>query len=339
MDRTSTTRKEKNSSIANLTSIVLQYIEEHNLLPNHPTIVLGLSGGPDSVFLLHLLADLKKAGRIKEVIAAHLDHGWRADSQNDVDFSRQLAATCRVPFFADRLANFKNAIAWNGSKEDLGRKARRLFFKKVMKEYHADVIALAHHRDDQLETFFIRLIRGTSLTGLCGIRPKSGSYIRPLLSVSKQDIIDYLTTHQIPYVTDPSNLSPDYLRNRIRNTVLPPLRACDERFDTNSIKTIERLQHVEDYLVDQTKKLFDDMSEEQDGTIALAYNQLLAKPSFMQYRLLIEWLTRMKVPFPVTEQFLKEILRFFQAKRSKRHRIMQKWVLEKEKEWIRIHTI
>ncbi len=304
-----------------------------HLVPQESIIILGLSGGPDSVFLLHLLADMKKSCRIKDVIAAHLDHGWRTDSYKDVEFCQQLAAHYNVSFVSDHLDTFKDKIRWNGSKDDFGRKGRHLFFKKVMETYQGTAIALAHHRDDQLETFFIRLIRGTSLTGLCGMRAVQGSYIRPLLHVSKAAIINYLTIHSIAYLTDPTNASEHYLRNRIRNSVVPALQTCDERFDSNSIKTIERLQQVEDYLKQETVRLLNILQHEHDGII---YDHLLTQPPFMQYRLLIEWLSRMKVPFPVSETFFKEIIRFLNNKKNRSHTILKEWLLTKKQGIVRI---
>jgi tRNA(Ile)-lysidine synthase len=230
----------------------------------------------------------------------------------------------------DHLASFKDTIALTGSKEDLGRKARRLFFKKVMQEYHAQAIALAHHRDDQIETFFIRLIRGTTLSGLCGMRPKSGPYIRPLLATSKQAIIDYLTHHNITYLTDPSNASAEFLRNRIRMQVLPALHACDPRFESNTIKTMHHLQLAEDYLSEHTKTLFNQMRIPTNGSIAIAYDQLLAQPFFMQYRILMHWLIEIKVPFNVAASFLQEIIRFLHATKSTTHYMHHQWYLQKE---------
>src|SRR5206468_2553566 len=100
----------------------------------------------------------------------------------------------------------------------------------------------------------------TSLTGLCGMRPKSGVFIRPLLEINKDDIIAYLKQNNIPYLTDPSNESPEFLRNRIRATVLPALKACDKRFYNNFLTTIHRLQETEDYLHALTRILFEKLA-------------------------------------------------------------------------------
>src|SRR5260221_9609791 len=137
---------------------------------------------------------------------------------------------------------------------------RRYFFEKVLQEHNADCIALAHHAQDQEETFFIRLIRGSSLTGLTAIKAKHGHYIRPLLETNKSDILAWLHENNIPYATDTTNDSSDYLRNRIRMNVLPALRTCDDRFATNFLSTLNRLQSTEQFLEQLTLKTFEDIS-------------------------------------------------------------------------------
>ena len=226
---------------------IKEFIKKHNLIPQDSKIVLGLSGGPDSVFLLHLLSELKKDGLVKEIVAAHLDHEWRPESAKDEQFCSKMAKEHDVPCVSNKIPDLGLDLKFSGSKEDLGRRARRYFFKQVKKEYNADLIALAHHAQDQQETFFIRLIRGTSLSGLTAIKPKHGDYIRPLLEINKQDLVNYLDEHNIPYLTDPSNISQEFLRNRIRKHVIPALKNCDARFDQNFQTTIHRLQKTEQF--------------------------------------------------------------------------------------------
>ena len=312
-------------------SRITHSIEKNSLLSEQATVVIGLSGGPDSVFLLHILHHLKKNGRVKHIIAAHLDHGWRTASSNDVDFCRSIAQKYGAEFVHDKLQTYASTIKWNGSQEEVGRIARRRFFKKIMQQYHADSIALGHHADDQQETFFIRLMRGASLSGLCGMQPKEGPYIRPLLNTSKQEILNYLHEHTIPFLTDPSNASSAYLRNRIRTLVLPALRASDERFDQNSLQTFARLRETENYLNLHTKELFDRMSFEKNNLLHVKVDQLLSHPEIIQYRLVMHWLCKAEVPFSASEQFLKEILRFLKQPEDKEHAIHLAWKIGKRK--------
>ena len=315
---------------------ITAFIEKHNLFSSKSTIVIGLSGGPDSIFLLHVLCHLRDKGKLKKVIAAHLDHGWRPDSKQDIAFCKQAAQTCNVPFITAHLSDIETTLKYKGSQEELGRQARRIFFERVMKEQGADAIALAHHLQDQEETFLIRLIRGTSLTGLCAMWPKYGFYVRPLLETNKSEIVQYLNDHDIPYLVDPTNKSSAFLRNRIRNSVLPALHECDERFDTNFLATLNRLQSIEQYLARHTKELLQTITHKENGHLTLNIQKLFALPTIMQYRLLMQWLCTAHVSFPVTQQFLDEILRFFHQPESKEHAIHHQWKLIKKKHtaWI-----
>ncbi len=234
---------------------IYTYIQEKNLIPDTSTLILGLSGGPDSVFLLHVLAALRQEKNFT-IIAAHLNHEWRAESLYDEQVSQELCQQLGITFISKKMSELHLNIKFNGSKEEIGRKARRTFFESMAKEYHAHAIALAHHADDQQETFFIRLMRGASLAGLAGMKAKDGLYIRPLLNIKKVEILEYLHEHNIAYAIDTSNESADYLRNRIRRSVIPALRAADERFDMNFETTHEQLQQAEDFLQELAKEAF-----------------------------------------------------------------------------------
>ena len=306
------------------------------LIPESSTIVLGLSGGPDSVFLLHLMLQLKKAGHIQNIIAAHLDHEWRPDSANDTQFCKNLAEQHGIPFETKKLSKLPIDLKWEGSKEDIARNARRFFLESIQQKYNADAIALGHHLQDQQETFFIRLLRGASLTGLCSMWPKYGPYIRPLLDTNKAAILQYLTDHGIAYLEDPSNQYETFLRNRIRTTVIPALKAADDRFDTTFLHTLGRLQETEQYLNQHAHQLFAAMSRKSDGQLEVSIDKLLAQPPIMQSRLIILWLRQEAVQFPVTQSFIDEITRFLKQPESKKHAILPKWKLVKKRNvaWI-----
>jgi tRNA(Ile)-lysidine synthase len=314
---------------------VHQFIQKYNLIPKGSTLVLGLSGGPDSLFLLHLLAPMHAQGKIS-LIAAHLDHQWREHSHKDVQFCLEVTQALGVPLVVGKKSELATGKKWNGSLEELGRTMRRQFLTNVAKEHNADLIALGHHAQDQQETFFIRLLRGASLSGLTAMRPKQGMYIRPLLQTNKSDIVAYLEQNHITYLTDPTNVSPEFLRNRIRNTVLPALQKCDTRFDQNFLQTLNRLQATEDYLHEHTQALFSHITRIENEKIWLNINQLLKLHQVMHYRIIMEWLVRNNVPFTPTEKFLQEIIRFCTQPGSKKHTVHHDWMLIKAKEWVTI---
>jgi len=312
-----------------------QFITKYNLIPTNTKIVLGFSGATDSVFLLHLLADKYHRGTIS-LVAAHLDHEWSSDSYKYEQFCRKMACKLNVPYVSAKSSELGIAEKFNGSLEEFSRKIRRHFFKIVRKNHNADHIALAHHLQDQQETLFIRLIRGAALTGLTAIRPKHGNYIRPLLEVNKADIINYLNKHNIEYLIDPSNESPKFLRNRIRNTVLPALQACDKRFDANFLMTLNRLKNTEQFLERLTKKTFEQISHIENNIVYFNLKQFFSLDPVIQYRLLMYWLESTSVPFPPTQAFLDEITHFLKQPGNKEHQIHKQWSLVKKKELVHI---
>lgn len=306
------------------------FVQKNQLMPSGSKIILGLSGGPDSVFLFHYLADLQQKGIIT-LVAAHLDHEWRDDSSKDKQFCHEMARNLEIVCTSRKMSELGSADKFNGSLEELGRNARRYFLEDVKKEYNADYIALAHHVQDQQETFFIRLIRGTSLTGLTAMRPKHGSYIRPLLEINKKDIIVWLEEHNVPYLTDPSNAMPTFLRNRIRASVLPALQECDERFDVNFLVTLNRLKETENFLEHHTIEVFNTISSVIEHRRWLNLMQFLNMHEVMQYRVLMHWLMNEDVPFSSTQAFLDEVIRFLKQPEGKTHDIHEQWSLVKKK--------
>lgn len=307
------------------------FIDHHNLIAHNAKVVIGLSGGPDSTFLLHVLAQLVKQGQIKELIAAHLDHEWRPNSSEDAQFCRTLAKRYDVHLVSKKMSDLAVSLKFNGSLEELGRRARRFFLKEVCTEFGATAIALAHHAQDQQETFFIRLIRGATLTGLTAMKPRYGNYIRPLLATNKSDILHFLAAHKIPYLVDPSNDSDDFLRNRIRKTALPALRHCDSRFDKKFEQTLKKLQETEDFLQIETKKAFAQITTKKEQHCYLDIDLLLAFHPVLRQRVLLYWLCQENVSFPVSHGFFAEIVRFLRQKGAQSHKLHTDWSITKQK--------
>lgn len=308
-------------------------IQKDQLIAPGDTLIIGLSGGPDSIFLLHVLASLKDELNLK-LIAAHLDHGWRPDSARDVQFCQEAASALGVGFVSRKLSDLSISLKFNGSLEELGRLARRHFFEAVRQEYQAQAIALGHHLQDQQETFFIRLIRGTSLSGLVSMRPRHGHYIRPLLNVSKDEILAYLNAHAIAYLKDHTNDADTFLRNRIRQQVLPALNACDERFNRSFMATMERLHALEQHLEKETAQLLTRFAVCKFDKKGLDLKEILALPAIMQERLLVAWFCQEQVPFPVREQFLHEIMKFLESPRGGMHAVHHAWAIGKKQNLI-----
>ena len=320
-----------------LSQKIQNLITKHSLITPGSTIIVGLSGGPDSVALLHVLKELKPELNLN-LIAAHLDHGWRAESEKDAQFCRELCDQWGVRLITQKLSEIKSQAKFNGSREEFARRMRRQFFEGLMDEHGASAIALGHHADDQIETFFIRLIRGASLTGLTGMRAQYGAYIRPLLNCSKQEILTYLNDNKIAYLTDPTNTSDEYLRNRIRNKLLPIFAEIDSRAQNNLLQAIDRLQQTDEYLTVHTKEIWQQIAMQEGDAWCVDSEKLLAQQKSMRQRLLLHWLVLERVPFVPTQNFFAEIERFLKHPGSKTHCIHERWGIQKNNQAATIIT-
>lgn len=173
------------------------------------TYIVAVSGGIDSVVLLDMLFQHKNL----QLIVAHFDHGIRDDSAKDAQFVRELAESYGLAFEAERTELGKQAS------ESDARKARYNFLRKIFNQYKADAIITAHHQDDTIETSMINILRGTGRRGLTSLRDRPG-LLRPLLSVPKQEIINYAQTHSLSWREDSTNTDKKYLRNKLRHDVV-----------------------------------------------------------------------------------------------------------------------
>jgi tRNA(Ile)-lysidine synthase len=187
-------------------------------------VLVALSGGPDSVALLHVLRTLERRGELTVAAAAHFNHQLRgAEADEDEAFCRGVAAAEGVPFLAGRADVAALARESGRSLEDAARQARYAWLEAAAGEAGADAIAVGHSQDDQAETFLLRLIRGAGPAGLAGIRPRSGLVIRPLLDIPRAELRAYAAGHALPFREDSSNADVRIPRNRIRLELLPQL--------------------------------------------------------------------------------------------------------------------
>jgi tRNA(Ile)-lysidine synthase len=209
-----------------LTQRVLQTIGRYALLRDGTRVLVGLSGGADSVALLLLLRELERDGALTVAGAAHLNHQLRgAEADGDEAFCAALAARVGVPFVAERVDVAARARAQKRSIEDTARTARYEFFERAADELSAVAIAVAHTREDQAETFLLRLLRGSGTRGLAAIQPRAGRVVRPLLDVARQDLRAYLASCGQPFREDASNADVAIPRNRVRHELIPYLES------------------------------------------------------------------------------------------------------------------
>ncbi|WP_455666902.1 tRNA lysidine(34) synthetase TilS [Phocaeicola sp.] len=217
-----------------------KYIEEKQLLTLRDRVLVALSGGADSVALLRVLLAL---GYRCE--AAHCNFHLRGEESNrDEQFVRELCRGLGVALHVTHFDTTAYAARHHVSIEMAAREMRYRWFEQLRQEREMSVIAVAHHRDDSVETFLLNLVRGAGINGLKGISPKNGAIVRPLLEVNRQDILYYLQHLQQPYVTDSTNLQDEYMRNKIRLNILPMLRELNPSVSESIAETAARLGDV-----------------------------------------------------------------------------------------------
>ena len=297
-----------------------------SFIEKNSTVIVGLSGGPDSVCLLHQLWAVKKTLNIK-IIAVHLDHEWNETSKIAAQLCATICKQLNVPLVLKKSSELNFDPKWNGSKEEQGRKIRRHLFEKTAKQHKSSTIALAHHRQDQHETFFIRLFRGSSITGLTGMSPQEGLYVKPLLNCDKEEILDYLDSNLLEYFNDPSNSSDDFLRNRIRQQLIPALKKCDDRFEQSLDSTMQQLTDAKNFIEAQANEALKKITT----AFGLAIEPFLQLHQTLQQQILIKLLIEQQQSFVPSQKMLKEIVRFLQNNKSNQHQINPAIFVQKEK--------
>ncbi|MCD4669130.1 MAG: tRNA lysidine(34) synthetase TilS [Actinomycetia bacterium] len=203
------------------TDITIKTIRQFNMVDPGDSILISISGGPDSVFLTHILCMLRDELNL-DLYGFSLDHSTRKDqSGRDLAFVRDLYSRLNIRLFSEKIDAVKWCRANRLSFQAGARMIRKDRLQNISKKYNINKIALGHNLDDNIETFLMRLIRGSGARGLSGIRPVDGKIIRPLINTSRKDIEDYLGKNSLLYCIDKSNLENKYFRNRIRNKLIP----------------------------------------------------------------------------------------------------------------------
>lgn len=221
-------------------TIVRKYIIHHDLFKNHGRYIVALSGGADSVALLLILKQLGVS-----LSAAHCNFHLRGEeSERDEQFCVSLCERLGITLHRIHFDTQFYARQHKVSIEMAARDLRYRYFTQLAKDIKADGICVAHHRDDNVETVILNLLRGSGVDGLAGIAPKNGNILRPLLCISRQDILDYLQLQGQNYVTDSTNLEDDALRNRIRHHVIPLLETINPAAKENIAQTAKYLRQA-----------------------------------------------------------------------------------------------
>ena len=216
-------------------------INKYNLIENKDRIVVGVSGGPDSICLLHVLNGLKEKLDI-EIFVAHINHMIREEADEETEYVKDFCKKLEIECFVKKIDVEKIAKEEKKGTEETGRRIRYDFFDEVAKKVRANKIATAHNSNDKAETVLLNIIRGSGTSGLKGIEPKrEGRYIRPLLETTREDIEEYCLKNKLHPKIDKTNEESIYRRNKIRNDLIPYIQ---KEFNPNIINTINRLSEV-----------------------------------------------------------------------------------------------
>lgn len=294
----------------NLVKKIQNTSHQYDLWQKNSKIVLGVSGGPDSVCLLDIFAKLQKKYDLKLIIA-HINYGLRGhDSERDEKFVKDLANK-----YAIKLEILKPKIKSRNNLENNLRDIRYDFFEKIRKENKFDLIAVAHNLDDQAETFLMRIIRGAGLAGLSAMKFRNGPprrIIRPLLATTRKEILEYLKKEKLAYRTDETNRTNLFFRNKVRNKLIPHL---EKNFNPNIKKTIfdATLNIAEDFslLENIAKKSYAKHKE-------LSAKKLMALHPALQKRILLQIIAEKKSNIKNIEaSHIEEILKALKSTKGK----------------------
>lgn len=238
---------------------VLDTVIKYNLINPKDKIVLGVSGGPDSICLLHVLNRLK-AELDFELVVAHINHMIRKEADEETRYVEEMCKTMNIKCFTKRFDVIKLAKEDKIGTEEEGRKLRYDFFNEVLNLTDSNKIATAHNANDNAETVLMNIFRGTGVSGLKGIVPiRDDKFIRPLIECERSDIEDYCEKHKLNPKIDKSNFENVYTRNKIRNIVIPELK---EMFNPNIITAINKLSKIsaqeEEFVETYIQKLIDE---------------------------------------------------------------------------------
>lgn len=264
------------------------FIEQNHMLAYQDRVVIGLSGGADSVCLFFVLLMLKEEYDLF-LAAVHVNHGIRGrEAQEDQAYAQRLCRENGIPCEVVKVS-VPDMVKWGKlSPEEAGRNARYGAFEKTCEIYSCNKIAVAHNRNDQSETVLIHLFRGSGLRGLGGIAPVRGKIIRPLLDTDRTDIIRFLEERNIAYQTDSTNLTEEYTRNRVRNRILPlAVETVNERAPEHIAKTAVLLREADEYIEKNAISIFSRIVECKNGKYFIRADGFLAEETIIKKRILL----------------------------------------------------
>ncbi|MCL5409202.1 MAG: tRNA lysidine(34) synthetase TilS, partial [Candidatus Omnitrophica bacterium] len=264
---------------------IREFISKHNLINLNKTYIIAVSGGPDSVCLMDILSKIYKNNK-KNFIIAYIHHGLRKEADKEIHFVKKISTGYGFSFYCRKIKINKQK---GKSIENEARKKRYQSLKDLAKKKGCDGIITGHTLDDQAETILLNMLRGSGLTGLCGMRPevkigrnKSVSIIRPLLFISKKDILEYLEKEKLKFQTDKSNFDLKYRRNYIRYKILPVIEKINTGFKKNIGNLSIILQADSDFIKSKAEYYYKRISENFIDNIVIDFKKFTLLPIALQ---------------------------------------------------------
>ena len=221
---------------------ILKTINKYNLIDKDDIVVVAVSGGPDSMALLNSLYNLREPLKIKKIVVAHVNHMLREEAEAETKYVKEFCNNKNIEFYL-KYVNIKQISVNNKiSEETAGREERYKFFKEVANNVNANKIAIAHNYNDNAETVLMHLIRGSGISGLCGIKPyREGKFIRPLIECDRKGIEEYCKKNNLQPKYDKTNNDKTYTRNKIRNLLIPYIQ---KEFNPNILESLNRMSKI-----------------------------------------------------------------------------------------------
>ncbi len=278
---------------------VLNTINKYNLINDGDKVVLGVSGGPDSIAMLNILNDIKNDKNLHmnfDIIVAHVNHMIREEAIDDQRFVENFCKKIGVSFYAKSIDVQKIANNKKIGTEEAGRNARYEFFDEILEKENANKIAIAHNKNDKIETIIMNMLRGSGITGLKGIEPiKNNKYIRPLIECERFEIEEYCAKNGIEPRIDRTNFENVYTRNKVRNIVIPFIK---QEFNPNIIQTMDRLSDLvkeeDEYLEKLVETKYNDYVEKEDKVqIIMNLKDFNTEEKVIKSRLLLYTISRL----------------------------------------------
>lgn len=277
---------------------ILETIKKYNMVENGEKVVLAVSGGPDSICMLDILNDIKNDETIDmnfEIVVAHVNHMIRKEAEEDEKYVKKYCEENQIEFYSKSIDVQKMANNNKIGLEEAGRKARYDFFDEILERTNAQKIAIAHNKNDKVETVLMHILRGSGINGLKGIEPKREKYIRPLIECERNEIEEYCNDKNLQPRIDKTNFENEYTRNKVRNLLIPYIQ---KEFNPNLIQTIDRLSNLvaeeENYMDKQVQKIYEEiLISENEKEIQLDLKMFNLQEKVIKSRVILYTITRL----------------------------------------------